>query len=223
MSGEAPTGARSAKDARRARWLSLVGAFVVRVLGATWRIRWVNRDPAIAMEAAGQPFLLMLWHGDLLPLLYAHRGWLVNIVISTHRDGEIIALVAERLGFRSVRGSSSQSAERALLGMARVLKEGGIGAITPDGPRGPRHSFAPGALVAAQRSGAPTIALGVHVSSAWRLKSWDRFMIPKPFATVTIACGDPMHVQASGPREAAAEVPQFSAAMHATAAVARGE
>jgi lysophospholipid acyltransferase (LPLAT)-like uncharacterized protein len=219
VSDAAPAG-RSAADARRANRISFVGVWILRLLASTWRIRWVNREAAVARHAAGEPFLLMLWHGDMLPLLWAHRGWPVNIVISTHRDGEIIARVAERLGFSTVRGSSSQSAERALLGLARVLKGGGIGAITPDGPRGPRHSFAPGALVAAMRSGAPVIALGIDVPSAWHLKSWDRFTIPKPFARITIHCSVPTHVQSQQPRDAMVEAPAFAELMHASARAA---
>ena len=85
----------------------------------------------------------------------------------------------------------------------RALAEGHDIAITPDGPRGPAGSFAPGALVAAQRSGAPIVAIGVHAPRAWRLKSWDQFVIPKPFSRVHIAYSDPAYVAAETPRAAA--------------------
>jgi lysophospholipid acyltransferase (LPLAT)-like uncharacterized protein len=130
------------------------------------------------MRRERQPIVFALWHGDLLPLLYQHRNEGVSVLISEHRDGELIARVAESLGFRTVRGSSSRGASRALVGLTRELTSGHDVAITPDGPRGPARSFAPGALIAAQRGNGAVIAVGLAAKSAWRLRSWDRFVIP---------------------------------------------
>ena len=91
-------------------------------------------------RAAKQPIIFSLWHGHLLPLLYHHRGEGVTVLISEHGDGEIIARIAERLGFRTVRGSTSRGAARALLGRRACVEQGGDLAITPDGPRGPARS-----------------------------------------------------------------------------------
>ena len=117
------------------------------------------------------------------------------VLISEHGDGEIAARAAESMGYRTIRGSSRRGAERALLSLAREVEGGSHVAVTPDGPRGPAESFAPGALIAAQRSGAPIVLLRAVVDRAWRLNSWDRFIIPKPFARVTIYVGEPMSVQ----------------------------
>ena len=149
--------ARTLADARRARWQSFLGAAVVRLLGLTWRVRWVGDGPVRAHQRDVGPVVYALWHGELLPLLWAHVGMPVSILISTHRDGELIARIAMRLGFMTVRGSSSRSADRALIGLVRELKAGRTIALTPDGPRGPRHAFAPGALVAAHRGGAAIV------------------------------------------------------------------
>jgi lysophospholipid acyltransferase (LPLAT)-like uncharacterized protein len=127
----------------------------------------------------------------------------VAVVISEHRDGEIVAQIAESLGYRTVRGSSSRGASRALLGLTRAIEEGHDGAITPDGPRGPAHVFAPGGAIAAYRTGIPIVPIRASASRAWRLKSWDRFLIPKPFATVTVTMGPLTHVFADSPRAAA--------------------
>ena len=109
------------------------------------------------------------WHGTMLPLLWQHRKERVAILISEHGDGEIIARIAHSLGYHSVRGSTSRGGERAILGTARELEGGRDVAFTPDGPRGPRESFAPGALIVSQRTGAPVVLITVDAPRAWRL------------------------------------------------------
>jgi lysophospholipid acyltransferase (LPLAT)-like uncharacterized protein len=186
----------------------------VRTLGRSWRIRLLNNEWSLdALRRAKQPIVFALWHGDLLPLLYHHRDEGVSVLISEHRDGELIARVAESLGFRTVRGSTSRGASRALVGLARELAAGHDVAITPDGPRGPARSFAPGALIAAQRAGAPVIAVGVAAKRAWHLRSWDGFVIPKPFSRVNIAYSDPVELEFTTARAAAAETSRFQSLM----------
>jgi lysophospholipid acyltransferase (LPLAT)-like uncharacterized protein len=204
------TDARTVDDARRARWLSLVGAWLIRILGATWRVRLLGVGPIDQLRHDGQPVALLLWHGQLLPLLYVVRFQSVAALVSTHKDGELIAQTARRLGCKLIRGSSSRGADRALLGLVRTLSDGFTVAVTPDGPRGPNRSFAPGALVAAHRAGAPVVAFAVHASRAWYLKSWDNFMIPKPFARLTVVFDDPLMVPGDTSREAAAAVTLFA-------------
>lgn len=201
------------RAARRVERIARAGAWLIRLLGRTWRIRLVAPEIFSSVVRERRPVVFTLWHGQMLPLLYQHRSHGIVVLISEHQDGEIIARIAERLGYATVRGSTSRGAGRALVGLARALAEGHAVAVTPDGPRGPSHSFAPGALVAAQRAGAAIVPLGVTASSAWRLRSWDRFMIPKPFARVTISYGEPTTVAAATMREAAEEVPRFTALM----------
>jgi lysophospholipid acyltransferase (LPLAT)-like uncharacterized protein len=202
-----------ARAERRVRRLSAIGAFVVRCLGLTWRIRVINGAAYAAEHAKGRSVVLVLWHGTMLPLLYHHRGRRIAILISEHTDGEIIARVAERLGLSLVRGSSSRGAARALVALGRALDSGSDVAITPDGPRGPARSVAPGALIAAQRSGAPIVPLVVSAKRAWRLKTWDTFMIPKPFSRVTIAYGTPTPVAGESARSAAEDTAMLSVLM----------
>ncbi len=211
MTSPADTGdARSIADARRARWLSLVGSWIIRVIGVTWRVRMLDAGPVDRMRHDGQPVALLLWHGQLMPLLYLMRFQSIACLISTHRDGELIAQIARRLGCKLIRGSSSRGADRALLGLVRTLKDGFTVAVTPDGPRGPYRTFAPGALVAAHRANAPVVAFGVHATRAWYLKSWDQFMIPKPFARVTIVFDTPTMVPGDSARDAADAVALFT-------------
>jgi lysophospholipid acyltransferase (LPLAT)-like uncharacterized protein len=190
---------------RRIAWMSRVGATLIRILGSTWRIRTVNESAYTAAHSRGRSVVLVLWHGTMLPLLYHHRGRRIAILISEHADGEIIARVAARLRLSLVRGSTSRGAARALVALGRSLESGYDVAITPDGPRGPSRSVAPGALVVAHRTGAPIVPLTVAVDRAWQLRTWDRFTIPKPFARITIAYGDPALVGGDSAREAAGE------------------
>jgi len=189
------------------------GRGVLWVLARTWRFRLVNGAAVRDLRAAKQAFIYSLWHGDLLPLLWYHREQGVAVLISEHRDGELVARAASSLGFNLIRGSTTHGANRALISIVRELQAGREVAITPDGPRGPAGKFAPGALIAAQRSNSPILPVVAVADRAWRLKSWDRFMIPKPFARVTISYGPPTRVEASTPRAAAEEGVRFEALM----------
>jgi lysophospholipid acyltransferase (LPLAT)-like uncharacterized protein len=196
-------------------WQVRLGGLVLRLLAATWRMRTLRGEILSALRTAKQPVIFTIWHGQMLPGLWQHRREGVAVLISEHRDGEIIAGIASGLGFRTVRGSTSRGADRALVGLVRELRAGHDVAVTPDGPRGPAGHFAPGALVAAQRAGAPIVSVGITATRAWRLRSWDGFMIPKPFARVTVAYGT-ASVQAETARDAAAEAPRFQELMELT-------
>ena len=196
-----------------ARLAELASGAALRVLAATWRYRIVGHDAVKSARAGQTPLLFSLWHGQLLPLIWLHRNEGVAILVSEHRDGEIIARVAKSLGYGLIRGSTTRGGERALLTLATQLKAGVDAAVTPDGPKGPARSYAPGALIAAQRSGALVVPVAAHANRAWHLSSWDSFMIPKPFATVSVAYGRPTPVISSSSREAALEAPAFQAMM----------
>jgi lysophospholipid acyltransferase (LPLAT)-like uncharacterized protein len=215
------TGAARGKRDRALALIVPLGAIVLRLLAWTWRVRVVNPEAVAGLRAANAPYVFACWHGQMLPLLWAHRGQGIAILVSEHRDGEIITRVARTIGFNAVRGSTSRGAGRALLGLVAELQRGNVVAVTPDGPRGPAGAFAPGALVAAQRAAVPVLTVGAHASAAWHLKSWDRFMIPKPFARVNVAYGGPERVAGDGPRDAAAEVPRFQALLEQTLERAR--
>lgn len=206
----------------RAKIALFFGRGVLRALGMTWRIRLVNTGPMTALRKTKQGFIFSLWHGQLLPLLWHHRGEGIVVLISEHRDGEVVARAAASLGFGLIRGSSTRGADRALISIIRQVQAGKEVAITPDGPKGPTQKFAPGALVAAQRAGCFIVTLGVTADRAWHLNSWDRFMIPKPFARVTIAYGEPTKVEASSPRDAANEGPRFENLMADACRMASG-
>jgi lysophospholipid acyltransferase (LPLAT)-like uncharacterized protein len=200
---------------RRLRWTVRVGVLLIRLLAWTWRIRLIGNETTIdAVWRARQTVVFAIWHGDMLPLLYQHRDRGTAVLISEHHDGELIARIAERFGFRTIRGSTSRGAVRALVNLVNTLRAGRDVAITPDGPRGPPHSFAPGAVIAAQRAEVPIIAVCASASRAWRLRrSWDRFLIPKPFSRVTIAYVGPTRPEGDTLRAAAEETKRFQTMM----------
>jgi lysophospholipid acyltransferase (LPLAT)-like uncharacterized protein len=169
---------------------------LVRTLAMTWRIRVRHEERWRSARDEGQPVVFLLWHEVLLPLLWQHRGQGVVIVVSEARDGQYLSDLAESLGYRAVRGSSTRGGMRALLGAVRELQAGRSIAFTPDGPRGPRREIKPGVIAAAQRGGGVIVPLHAEANRAWRLHSWDRFMIPQPLSRVVITYGRPFSIPA---------------------------
>ncbi len=182
----------------RLRWaeplVAAVGFALVRLLARTWRYRLVHRERPQALYDARRPFIFALWHSRILPLLYSHRDEGMVLLISRHRDGGYLATLAERWGYRFVRGSSQRGGEVGLLGVVRALRDGSVVAVTPDGPRGPAERVKPGVVAAAQHAGVPIVAATARPSRSWSLSSWDRFCIPKPFATIEVVYGVPLEV-----------------------------
>ncbi|HEY7861779.1 MAG TPA: lysophospholipid acyltransferase family protein [Gemmatimonadaceae bacterium] len=218
--------ARARKRRRQARWIAAIVGIAVRVLARSWRVREIHQgdggDSGDIVRQRDCPVVFCLWHCELLCHMWNFRELGIVVLISEHGDGEIAARAAERMGYRTIRGSSRRGAGRALLALAREAEGGAHVAVTPDGPRGPAESFAPGALIAAQRAGAPIVLLRAEVSRAWRLRSWDRFIIPKPFARVTIFVSAPIRVNGASARAAASEAPRFQALMRELPGAMRG-
>lgn len=211
------------RRARRVRWAVRIGGAVLRGLSWTWRVRQIGTEGWRSLRAAGRPWVFAVWHGDLLSAVAAHRGEGIGMLVSEHADGEIIARIGAQFGQTSIRGSTSRGGARALLGLVRALRAGQVVAITPDGPRGPRHVAQAGVAAAAERGGAPVVAIGVAYSRAWRLSSWDQFRVPLPFARVVLAYSAPIVI----PDTTAESVRRVADAMEvlearATAEIARG-
>ncbi len=168
----------------------------VRALATTWRITTVHEDRWRPLYEARRPHVFLLWHEALLPLLWHHRRQAIAIVVSEARDGQYLADFAASLGYRAVRGSSTRGAARALLGAVRELRSRVRGRLHARRPAGPRRELKPGVVAAAQRGGGIVVPLHAEAERAWRLNSWDRFMIPKPAARVRIVYGRPFEVAA---------------------------
>lgn len=176
-------------------WLGRVlGRPMFALLARSWRVSTRHEEHWRALYEAGRPHVFMCWHEALLPLLWRHRGQNIAIVVSEARDGQYLADFAASIGYGAVRGSSTRGATRALVGAVKALRAGRSVAFTPDGPRGPRRELKPGVVVAAQRGPGVILPLHAEAASAWRLGSWDRFMVPKPFSRVRIVYGTPFEV-----------------------------
>ena len=173
-----------------------VAAALIRLLGATWRLRDAQAPGTALGHTIPGPTVFAFWHESLLACAYRFRGMGIAILISRSFDGELIARTVERLGFLAVRGSSSRGGAAGLRGMAEAYESGRVCAFTADGPKGPRRVAKAGPVQLAQLVSAPWLGcFHAEPASAWRLRSWDRFAIPKPFTTVRF--GWPAQVQAS--------------------------
>ncbi len=172
----------------------ILGPGLVRLLGASLRYDIKGQEHQESSWGAGEPVIFVTWHGRLLPLLYLYRGKGLVTLVSQHRDGEYLTRVGLGLGYDAVRGSSTRGGYQALRALVRKLRAGQSLAITPDGPQGPREKVKPGALQAARITQAPVIPVVAGTHRAWWIEGWDRFMIPKPLATVRVAIGKPRHI-----------------------------
>ncbi|GAV19787.1 hypothetical protein MMIC_P0745 [Mariprofundus micogutta] len=142
-------------------------------------------------------YLYAFWHARLLMIPKMSRGgiWHGYMLISSHRDGGFIADTIHLLGIETVRGSSTRGGAKAMLRMVRAVREEGrhLG-ITPDGPKGPREKVQKGTIQLAMKTGLPVVPVCYATSRYWRVNSWDRFYIPKPFTRGVFVIGDPVVV-----------------------------
>lgn len=174
------------------------GAAFLRLLRLTWRVSEAPpRVVTVRRRTPGDPrpgTIYVLWHSRILLSAATQKDQGAHVLISQHGDGEFIARAVQRLGFGTIRGSSTRGGARALIDIVRVLREGGDVAITPDGPKGPRFRVQAGCVVAASRSGSEIVPVAFECSRAHRLRSWDRFMIPGAFGRVAVRFGEPLRV-----------------------------
>ena len=194
---------RNLKRAAIAFFVPKIGALFMRLL-----YRSCKKEFHLPSHLPKEPFIVAFWHGELLmqPFLYhkirpSHK---IAVMISEHFDGELIARTIERFGFESIRGSSKKGGARVLISAMKRLKDGYDVAITPDGPRGPRHSVAGGIIALSQKMGAKIVPFSYKANKFWQLDSWDRFVIPKPFTTLHFFVGEPFDVNGMSEEEAKA-------------------
>jgi len=174
---------------------SAFGSLAIRVWRLTWRI---DEQPARAVrrrhDSGAGGAVWIMWHSRILLGAATQADQGMHVLISMHGDGELIATTVAKMGFTPIRGSSSRRGREALHETVRVLKDGGQVAFTPDGPRGPRMHVQAGCVVAAMRAGVPLIPVGFEARSSKRLRSWDRFVLPRPFTRVAVRFGDPIEI-----------------------------
>jgi len=142
----------------------------------------------------GRPVIIVAWHASLLTTIYCHRRRNVVIMTSLSEDGDLLTRILYHLSYKCVRGSSSRGGMRSLLEMMRLLKSGLTGAITVDGPRGPRHEVKPGAVMLAQKTGALLVPVGVGYSNYITSNNWDHTEIPLPGSRAVMITGEPFTI-----------------------------
>jgi lysophospholipid acyltransferase (LPLAT)-like uncharacterized protein len=186
------------KRFKQAAMVSIIPHLVyifLAILRRTFRIRHLNREGVDRLWEQGGNAIVLFWHGRLLamPFCYArNRG---KVLISRHRDGELITRVVKRFGIGAVRGSHRK--EGALSSIREMIKEVEKGtdmAITPDGPKGPRYHMKQGIIELARLSGRPIVLLTYSASRRKVFDSWDKFMLPYPFSTILFLWGDPVYI-----------------------------
>jgi lysophospholipid acyltransferase (LPLAT)-like uncharacterized protein len=174
--------------------IPIVGYPIVAALGSTFRWKAEGAEHYDAVLQSGRQPIMAFWHGRILSATcyWQRRG--IVVITSENFDGEWIAGIIERFGYGTARGSTSRGARRALLQLTRDMRAGKPAAFTIDGPRGPANVAQPGAVWLAKATGNPVVPFHIEADRAWTLNSWDRTQIPKPFATVAIAVGEPFNV-----------------------------
>ena len=194
---ETPQWQLSARKRAEVSAIAGLGYPILRALGATWKWRVSGAEHVESIKAAGLHPIHSFWHGRILPatVYFKNRG--IVVITSENYDGEWIARIIKKFGYGAARGSTSKGGPKALLQLVREVKSKGV-AFTLDGPRGPARVAQPGAVWLAKATGNPLMPFHCESSSHWTLKSWDQTQIPKPFAAVSMAIGEPLYV----PRDA---------------------
>jgi len=187
-------------EGRSARWLIAVGFRLLQLWVRTLRYE-IDDRAGVMGKPTDQNYIGALWHNRLLIFPFVLRRFFSNrrgaALISASRDGELLADAITRFGFDVVRGSSSRLGASAILQLTDVLASGRDVVITPDGPRGPAYELGPGIIFLAQKSGAAVLPVNMEYSRCWRLKSWDRFILPRPFAKIRVIIGHPHRVRST--------------------------
>lgn len=184
----------TAQQVRKARRITAGATPIIKALGATYRWRVDGYGHYEAIVASGRQPIFAFWHGRILPATLYWRDRGIVVITSQNFDGEWIAGVIARFGYGTARGSSSRGGARALVQLRRDLAAGKPAAFTIDGPRGPARIAQPGAVFLAGATGQPILPFHIEASRYWQLRSWDSTQVPKPFARLGVAIGEPLIV-----------------------------
>jgi lysophospholipid acyltransferase (LPLAT)-like uncharacterized protein len=171
-------------------------ALLMRVWFFTCRVRFHNPENFLDPKRTEQPVVASFWHYSIVYFLYSQRGQAVTAMVSSSRDGEYIARLAEQFGFDTARGSRNNKGVEALKSMLRAVRGGNSAAIVADGSQGPPRIAQPGAILLASRTAAPVMPMLWSASRYFTVRSWDKTVIPKPFARIDFYYGEPIFVPA---------------------------
>ena len=168
--------------------------FLVRIslllLGSTLRIKETGNVECSPRHKKNGQYIYALWHSRILISLFYFRHKGIASLVSMGKDGEYIARVMQKLGFKNIRGSSSREGVRALIAMKNSVEEGSDAAITPDGPRGPKEQVQSGIIMLAKMTGVPIAPYGFDASRKKTFNSWDNTILPSPFSKGVFVWGE---------------------------------
>ena len=165
------------------------------IIMITCRKKWFGREVLETLKKNDQNWIYSLWHNNISYAAYLLKRQKLLSLVSSSDDGRFAATVIQLFGNKTISGSTTRGGARALLAMIKGIKSGSIGAITPDGPRGPRYELQKGAVYIAQKSNSPLVPMHVESTRQWIFKkSWDKHKFPKPFSTIVISIGNPYYV-----------------------------
>jgi len=177
--------------------IGTLAGWLIRVMGWTLRYKITGLEQ-MSGKYSGRPVIFALWHNRIFAMPYCKPKLSpdreVCVLTSASKDGAILEKGVSSFGITSVRGSSSRRGAAALVALRKKLKAGATVTITPDGPKGPRYKVQPGVVKLAQASGAPIVSISIDFKKCWRLNSWDRFCIPKPFSKVLVHLEDGIEI-----------------------------
>ncbi|CAN5482871.1 hypothetical protein BH10ACI3_BH10ACI3_20740 [soil metagenome] len=167
---------------------------LIKLLGSLTKFEVRGIEHLNAIESVGKLPIYTFWHDRIFLATYFWRNRGIVVMTSQSFDGEYIARFTRRFGYGAIRGSSSRGGAKALIEMVRSMLRGMPMAFTVDGPRGPRYEVKPGTVILAKRTGNPIMPFVIEPRKYWKLRSWDKMQIPKPFSTALMIIGEPIYV-----------------------------
>ena len=177
-------------------WLApRIVKYLIWLIGLTCRKKWLGIETVDTFKKDNQGFIYSLWHNNITSAAFLLRNQGLLSMASASNDGRIAAKMIELFGNQSVAGSSSRGGAKVLLAMIKGIRSGLTGAITPDGPRGPKYQLQSGVISISQKSEVPLIPFHLEATRQWVFsKSWDKHKLPKPFSTIVISIGEPFWI-----------------------------
>ena len=186
------------------KFLNLAAPFLaklyLKLLALTSKVEIVNQEAMIDLKEKTDGCIYAFWHGRLIYMaqlrktIPLHKNDKVTVLISQHKDGELVARLSEKMGMEVVRGSTTRGGEAGMKALIRAIKKTGYGAVTPDGPRGPRQKAQPGTILLAKLTGYPIMPASYSWKRKKFLTSWDRFLVPLPFSKGILIYGNPIWI-----------------------------
>ena len=189
--------------------MAFLAAWTIRLIRLTTRIEFRGREAVDSLIREGKQYIYAFWHGRLFLMPYAYFGKGISIMISQHADGELVARTMGKMGFSTIRGSTTRGSTQVFRAAVSRVKDGFDLAVTPDGPKGPRYQVQAGVIHLAKICGIPIIPVTFGASKKKVFRSWDAFILPRPFCRGVFFFGTPLYVPAEADKHCLEEKRAF--------------